>query len=309
MAEDEENETPNQNDFPITPEEIELKKAEGWLTRKELAALHEVSMRAVIKWEELGYLTPHKFDGRTIYYDPKETAALPQKVRRRGRPATIEKEMSEMVDDIDSLGDSEEDPEDETPAPAMGVKQALGHFAMAPAQIIKHVTGAMRQSQLALHGMMSSINSLMSSLIDRSNEENERLRTRINLLEDKNWKMLENFEAIMNSQHERAVRERAARERTEIIREAASKFTDLAPLLMSFLGDKFDPSNPALKEATLTHIVGKLDENQLEALMKTGAFDPVDMTAILSIRERLIKQEEERLKRKAEEMEKEENVA
>lgn len=289
----------SQENVPLTPEQIRRLKDEGWLSRKGLAEQRGVTVRAVAKWEELGFLTPHKLDGRTIYYDPTELVELPRKLRRRGRPSVSE-EMGDMSDDIDSLGDAEDDPEDDTSAPAMGVKQALGHFAMAPGQIIKHVTAAMRQSQLALNGMMGSVNSMMSSLIDRSNEENERLRKRCSKLEDKNWTMLEAFQAMLDNKHAQTVREREAAQRTAIVRETAGKVADLAPLFVSFLGDKFDPQNPALKEAALSHIVGKLDEEQLQQLIQTGVFDATDMTTILSVKERLMKAEEERLKKRAE---------
>lgn len=292
-------EGPGEN-VPLDADQIREMKEAGWLTRKGIAAQFDVTTRAAAKWEELGYLTPHKLDGRTIYYDPTEIAELPRKLRRRGRPASVSDEMGDMADDIGSLGDSEDDPDDETSAPAMGVKQALGHFAMAPAHIIKHVTGAMRQSHVALQGMMGSVNTMMSSLIDRSNEENERLRKRCSKLEDKNWTMLEAFQAMLDNKHAQTIREKEAAQRTAIVRETAGKVADLAPLLVSFLGDKFDPNNPALKEAALSSIVAKLDEDQLRQLMETGVFDPSSMTTILSVKERLMKAEEDRLKRKAE---------
>lgn len=296
-------EGPSEN-VPLDADEIRKLRDAGWLTRKELAASFGVkSTRAVSKWEEEGHLTPHKLDGRTIYYDPEEIAELPRKLRKRGRPATVSEEMGDMADDIGALGDSEDDPDDETSAPAMGVKQALGHFAMAPGIIIKHVTAAMRQSHVAMQGLMGSVNTMMSNLIDRSNEENERLRKRCSKLEDKNWQMVEHFHELADNRHAQSVREKEASQRTAILRETAGKVADLAPLFMSFLGEKFDPNNPALKEAALSSIVGKLDEEQLKQLMETGVFGPAEMTTILAVKERLIKQEEERLKRQAEALE------
>lgn len=288
----------------LGPEQIRALKDEGWLTRKELAERHDVTVRAITKWEDAGFLTPHKLDGRTIYYDPTELVELPRKLRKRGRPSgrtvSVSEEMGEMSDDIGSLGDSEDDPEDETSAPAMGVKQALGHFAMAPGMIIKHVTAAMRQSQLALQGMMGSVNAMMSALVDRANEENERLRKHNNKLQDKNWAIQQSFNEMLDNRHAQIVREQEARERTKIMREVGGKIADLAPLFVSFLGDKFDPQNPALKEAALSSIIAKLDEEQLKQLMGSGIFDPTSMTTILAVKERLMKAEEERLRKQAE---------
>lgn len=297
----EETEDNRLDDGPIDAEQIQQLRKEGWLTRKDLAEKHGVTIRSVSKWEEAGYITPHKLDGRTIYYDPAEIVELPRKVRKRGRPPkSVSEEMDDMSDDIGALGDAEDDPEDETPAPAMGVKQALGHFAMAPGVIIKHVTGAMRQSQAALHGMLTPIKSMMTDLIDRSNEENERLRKRCGDLEDKHWTMVQHFQEIADNRHAQAVREKESAARTAILRETAGKVADLAPLFVSFLGEKFDPNNPTLKEVALSSIIAKLDADQLERLMQSGVFDPTAMTTILSVKERLVKAEKEKLKRESE---------
>jgi len=258
------------------------------LSRKEAARLLKVTERTVAALEANGFLTPRRKEAGVkapIYYEPGEVEEL-RKARMKGPD----------VGKIPKEGDGQ-------------AVDALMGMAMAPSAIIRAFGNAMGIAQKQVVDLMEPVAGMMKMMLEQNGKENRRLTDRCSQLEGELFEFIDLQKTAMREDHQGKLQEITEMEALRMKRETFNRFTGYIPLLATLIGDKLSPGQRStVRETALVDIVDKMSEEQIDALVKSGAFGQAEMATVVAMKQRLEAERIERLKKEAETLEAEEKV-
>lgn len=277
------------------PKPLEI--AEGtditrWPTREELAIRLGMSLPGIIYMERRGHLTPYAArDGITpgrpkVRYNPEEIAVLE---RYRGAKKG---EGEDPINEAEELGT------------ASSSDSARVRIDMQQSSIMTAVNKSMQAAHSHTHMLMDKIQALMTAMTDvvsktmgSMQEENTRLRARASELEGKSWEMWQLIREAHDTRHAREIEELDSANARRMKEQAFEQVMKYLPVVATLISGKVAPGNPVVKEAALTDVVDRMSPEQLSALAQSGVLDQVAVNTILTVKERLIAEKEELIRR------------
>jgi hypothetical protein len=150
--------------------------------------------------------------------------------------------------------------------------------AISPTAMFAQVIEALKNANKHIENLIGPCKVVLDTLSD----ENAKLRTRTGELEDKLSSQADKWEQSLSLEHERRLEEERDKRAAERNEKVLKTLLDYAPVVLSGVAGHFGVE--VAQEAVLVKMVNDLTDEQIGALLRSGALSPQNLAVLERIR-------------------------